>query len=69
MTTRKALTTQSATKENLLDMVNREYVPVLRQVVKGVAVTGSRAGDTVAILTSLLTILTNAGIITDQTTP
>lgn len=69
MTQRKVLSTRPATTESLVEMVNREYVPVLRQVTKATAVTGSRSGATVAILTSLLAILSNAGIITDQTTP
>lgn len=69
MTVRRRLTDRPATQENLVEMTNREYVPVLKQVTKAVAVTGSRGGATAAILASLLTILSNAGIITDQTTP
>lgn len=69
MPSRKVLTTVALTEQNMLPMLNREVVPVLRQVVKATAVTGSRAGAPVAILTALLTILSNAGIITDQTTP
>jgi hypothetical protein len=50
-------------------MVNREIIPYIRQTTPGTAVTGSRAGDTVAILGKLLTILTAAGIVVDETTP
>lgn len=69
MTQRKVLTTAPLTKENQLEMLNREVLPVLRQVVKATAVTGSRAGAPVAILAEVLTILSAAGIITDKTTP
>ena len=69
MTQRKVLSSRSVNAENQVEMLNREIVPVLRQVVKSTTVTGSRSGATVLVLTSLLTILSNAGIITDQTTP
>lgn len=67
-TTRKKLSTQPLTDENQLERLNREVVPVLRQVTSGIIITGSRGGATVAVLASLLTALANAGIITDRTT-
>lgn len=48
--------------------MNREYIPVLRQVAKGTAVTGSRAGMTATEL-QILNILYAAGIASDSTTP
>lgn len=67
MTAKKALTTQAVTQENLLPMLNREILPVLRQVVKGTTITGSRASMTATEL-QFLAILANAGIVTDGTT-
>ncbi len=69
MTQKKVLTTQAATSENMLAMLNREIMPVLRQVTKATVISGSRSGATVAVLQSLLTALSNAGIITDNTSP
>lgn len=68
-TTRKVLTTRAVTQDNIVEMTNREIVPVLRQVVRGPVISGSRSGATVATLTALLSLLSDAGIITDQTTP
>jgi len=70
--TRKAITTAPMTKENALEMANRELIPKLRELAsmqRDAEVTGSRAGNTVAILGELLTILDAAGVITDSTTP
>lgn len=52
----------------VLDRLNREHVPFLRQIAQGTVVTGSRSGAPVAILAQVLTILSAAGIITDKTT-
>jgi hypothetical protein len=70
--TRKAVTTRSLTKENALEMANRELVPKLRELAamqRDTEVTGSRGGATAAVLAQVLTILQTAGIITDSTTP
>jgi hypothetical protein len=60
------------TKENALEMANRELIPKLRELAsmqRDTEVTGSRGGATVAVLTQVLTVLASAGIITDSTTP
>lgn len=78
MAQRKQLTTRPFEQETLCQSTNRELIPYLRQTGSLVetaipptapAVTGSRAGATVAILTRVLLILDAAGIIDDQTTP
>lgn len=65
----KALTTRAVSKENVVDMLNREIVPKLREMAPGTVVSGSRGGATAAVLAQVLTALSNAGIITDRTTP
>lgn len=65
---RKPLTTRSVTPENLVEMVNREIIPYIRQTTPGTAFTGSRAGMTAAEL-QFLSILSLAGILVDETTP
>ncbi len=69
MTARKALTTRSVTQQTVVEMLNREVIPVLRQALPGTAITGSRAGAPIDILAQVLTVLNAAGIITDRTTP
>lgn len=68
MSQRKALSTRAVTAQDLPDRMNREIIPVLRQLLPGTAVTGSVSGDTLFILRTLLEILGNAGVITDETT-
>lgn len=69
MTAPRTLTTRAITPENVVTMLNREIVPTIRQLLPGTAITGSRAGDPIGILTQVLTVLANAGIIVDRTTP
>lgn len=78
MAQRKQLTTRPLEQETLLQSVNRELVPYLRQtgqLVEQVApsappiITGSRAGAPVFVMTQLLAILNAAGLIKDNTTP
>lgn len=75
---RKQLTTRPLEQDSLLQSLNREVIPYLRQtgaLVDQLApatpptITGSRGGATVAVLTALLTALAGAGIIKDSTTP
>lgn len=73
MTARKPLTTRTAEQDNLLELVNKEYIPFLRQFDGQVrnpkrAFTGSRATFT-AFELQVLSILVAAGIATDSTTP
>jgi|GEM_PF-2294103 len=78
MAQRKQLTTRPLEKDTLLQSIQREVIPYIRQtgaLVEQVApstapvITGSRGGATVAVLTLLLTTLAAAGIIKDSTTP
>lgn len=73
MTTRKPLTTRAAEPDNLLELVNKEYVPFIRQLDAQVrnpkkTFTGSR-GTFTAFELQVLSILVAAGIATDSTTP
>ena len=74
MSQRKALSTLAVPADpgQIADRLNRELIPKLRQVTPGTAVTGARtiAGlANPAVVAQILTILANAGIITDSTTP
>jgi hypothetical protein len=62
------LSTRPLAAEDLVERLNREHIPVLRQVVKATKVTGSRATMTATEL-QILTILYAAGIASDGTTP
>jgi hypothetical protein len=70
--TRRTVTTAPMTKDNALEMANRELIPKLRELAlmqKATNVTGSRGGATAAVLAQVLTILATAGIVKDSTTP
>jgi len=78
MAQRKQLTTRPLEQETLLQSLQREVIPYVRQTGQLVeqvvpstppVITGSRGGATVAVLTALLTTLAAAGIIKDSTTP
>lgn len=78
MAQRKQLTTRPLEKDTLLQSIQREVIPYLRQtgqLVEQAApstppeIVGSRGGATVAVLTLLLATLAAAGIIKDSTTP
>ncbi len=75
---RKQLTTRPLEQATLLQSMQREVIPYLRQtgaLAEKVApelppeIVGSRGGATVAVLTALLTALATAGIIKNSTTP
>jgi hypothetical protein len=66
---RRQLTTRAVTKENIVEMVNREVIPYIRQTTPGTAVMGSVSVDTLFILGTILEILDAAGILVDETTP
>lgn len=73
---KKPLTTLAPNAETLLPMVQRELIPVLREVrtvvdatTKGTAViTGSRSVNTVDILRQILAAGNTLGLWTDSTT-
>jgi len=78
MAQRKQLTTRPLEAETLLQSMQREVIPYIRQtgqLVEQVApstppiLAGSRGGAPVAVLTALIVILENAGILKDNTTP
>jgi len=76
MAQRKQLTTRPFEQETLLQSVNRELIPYVRQtgqLVEQVApstppvLTGARGGN--AALTNLIALLAAAGLLKDNTTP
>ena len=70
MTQRKRLSvSRQLEKDTAIDTMNREWLPVLRQLTAAPIISGSRSGAPVTILADVLQALQNAGIITDRTTP
>lgn len=78
MAQRKQLTQRPLEEATLLQSMQREVIPYLRQtgalVEQAVPasppiITGSRGAGTVAVLTLVLQVLDAAGIVVDQTTP
>lgn len=68
MSNLKQLTTRAVTSETVVEMLNREVIPFVRQLAPRSTVTGSRATMTATEL-QILAILFTAGIATDGTTP
>lgn len=71
MAQRKGLSTLAVPPDQaqLAERLNRELIPFLRQLTPGTVVSGSLSGATVSVLTQLVAVLANAGIITNKTTP
>lgn len=72
----KSISTRPVKDTDLIERMNREIIPSLLEsrralqnlVGGGAVITGSRSGDPIGVMTQVLTALSSAGIITDQTT-
>lgn len=68
MTVRKQLSARAVEKGAEAEYLNRELVPVVRQLMAGTIIDGSVGSDTPDVLKQLLEALDAMGVIRDRTT-